>query len=449
MNRTDLQALTLAGPTVTRPVQDPLAVLSLDKQLFIIFQAASIPNKFFFKQDFSNDEGSPRTKKLTYETSSRLNNNNNNNINNNNNTLSSKKRLKETANCQSVKLQGVETKPQDVERPMTEPQDVETPMTEPQDVETPMTEPQGVETPMTEPQSLKTQTAEFQRLNTQTKIFQSETLKTQSLVLEDCQNAASIRTQIKKCHHISVATQTTEPQNAKTQTECHCQSVATQTTECHCQSVATQTTECHCQNANTQTTECHCQSVATQTTECLNVATQTTTELQSIETQTEERRSVRLLQATEHQSYDTQTLSDKTEADEIEISKIQKTKKLKRRDKNFIFKFFQPTVLLNRMNLWSPKQLLSIYQQPTVIRKQPTVLCEKCGCKLSTASSKPDQTRKIREKFSDETFELDDWCDIRVINASGGSNTELLSISDGKGLFGYKVGIQLPDMFGN
>ena len=30
VNRTDLQALTLAGPTVIRPVQDPLAVLSLD-----------------------------------------------------------------------------------------------------------------------------------------------------------------------------------------------------------------------------------------------------------------------------------------------------------------------------------------------------------------------------------------------------------------------------------
>ena len=30
MNKTALYALTLAGPTVTRPVPDPLAVLSLD-----------------------------------------------------------------------------------------------------------------------------------------------------------------------------------------------------------------------------------------------------------------------------------------------------------------------------------------------------------------------------------------------------------------------------------
>ena len=29
VNKTDLQALTLAGPTVTRPVPDPLAELSL------------------------------------------------------------------------------------------------------------------------------------------------------------------------------------------------------------------------------------------------------------------------------------------------------------------------------------------------------------------------------------------------------------------------------------
>ena len=32
----DLQTLTLAGPTVTRPVPDPLAVLSLDNRLYII-----------------------------------------------------------------------------------------------------------------------------------------------------------------------------------------------------------------------------------------------------------------------------------------------------------------------------------------------------------------------------------------------------------------------------
>ena len=34
-NRIDLQALTLAGPNVTRPVPDPLAVLSLDNRLSI------------------------------------------------------------------------------------------------------------------------------------------------------------------------------------------------------------------------------------------------------------------------------------------------------------------------------------------------------------------------------------------------------------------------------
>ena len=33
VNRIDLQALTSLGPTVTRPVLDPLAVLSLDNQL--------------------------------------------------------------------------------------------------------------------------------------------------------------------------------------------------------------------------------------------------------------------------------------------------------------------------------------------------------------------------------------------------------------------------------
>ena len=31
----DLKALTLAGPTVTRPVPDPLAVLSLHNQLYM------------------------------------------------------------------------------------------------------------------------------------------------------------------------------------------------------------------------------------------------------------------------------------------------------------------------------------------------------------------------------------------------------------------------------
>ena len=33
-NITDLQTLTLAGPIVKRPVQDPLAVLSLDNRLY-------------------------------------------------------------------------------------------------------------------------------------------------------------------------------------------------------------------------------------------------------------------------------------------------------------------------------------------------------------------------------------------------------------------------------
>ena len=36
MNKTDLQVLyTLVGPTVTRLIQDPLAVLRLKKQLYI------------------------------------------------------------------------------------------------------------------------------------------------------------------------------------------------------------------------------------------------------------------------------------------------------------------------------------------------------------------------------------------------------------------------------
>ena len=35
VNRTDLQALTLVGPTVTRPAQDPLAVLCIDNRLFM------------------------------------------------------------------------------------------------------------------------------------------------------------------------------------------------------------------------------------------------------------------------------------------------------------------------------------------------------------------------------------------------------------------------------
>ena len=35
VNRIDLRALTLVGPTVTRPVQDPLAILSLDNRLYI------------------------------------------------------------------------------------------------------------------------------------------------------------------------------------------------------------------------------------------------------------------------------------------------------------------------------------------------------------------------------------------------------------------------------
>ena len=36
VNKTDLRALTLAGPTRKNPVQDPLAVLHLDNQLHII-----------------------------------------------------------------------------------------------------------------------------------------------------------------------------------------------------------------------------------------------------------------------------------------------------------------------------------------------------------------------------------------------------------------------------
>ena len=35
MNKTDLQALTSVGPSITRAVLDPLAVLSLDNQLSI------------------------------------------------------------------------------------------------------------------------------------------------------------------------------------------------------------------------------------------------------------------------------------------------------------------------------------------------------------------------------------------------------------------------------
>ena len=35
VNGIDLQALTLVGPTVTRPVLDPLAVMHLNNQLFM------------------------------------------------------------------------------------------------------------------------------------------------------------------------------------------------------------------------------------------------------------------------------------------------------------------------------------------------------------------------------------------------------------------------------
>ena len=38
VNKRDLQALTLVGPTVTRPVQDPLAVLILDYWLYILLE---------------------------------------------------------------------------------------------------------------------------------------------------------------------------------------------------------------------------------------------------------------------------------------------------------------------------------------------------------------------------------------------------------------------------
>ena len=36
VNKRDLQALTLVGPTVKRPVPDPLAVLSINNQLCML-----------------------------------------------------------------------------------------------------------------------------------------------------------------------------------------------------------------------------------------------------------------------------------------------------------------------------------------------------------------------------------------------------------------------------
>ena len=41
VNRIDLQALTFVGPTITRPVLDPLAVLRLDNRLYVILELAS------------------------------------------------------------------------------------------------------------------------------------------------------------------------------------------------------------------------------------------------------------------------------------------------------------------------------------------------------------------------------------------------------------------------
>ena len=35
LKKIDLQAYTLVGPTVTRPVQDPIAVVLLENQLYI------------------------------------------------------------------------------------------------------------------------------------------------------------------------------------------------------------------------------------------------------------------------------------------------------------------------------------------------------------------------------------------------------------------------------
>ena len=42
VNKVDLQALTFVGPIVTRPVQDPLAILSLDNWLYINVQIKDV-----------------------------------------------------------------------------------------------------------------------------------------------------------------------------------------------------------------------------------------------------------------------------------------------------------------------------------------------------------------------------------------------------------------------
>ena len=46
VNKTDFQPYTFVGPTVTRPVQDPLAVLRLDNQLFF-FSVATPQGRSF------------------------------------------------------------------------------------------------------------------------------------------------------------------------------------------------------------------------------------------------------------------------------------------------------------------------------------------------------------------------------------------------------------------
>ena len=49
VNKKDLLALYLSGPTVIRPVQDPLAVLLLDNQLYIVEKDNNVMVKFLTK----------------------------------------------------------------------------------------------------------------------------------------------------------------------------------------------------------------------------------------------------------------------------------------------------------------------------------------------------------------------------------------------------------------
>ena len=54
VNRIDLKALTLVGPTITRPVLDPLAVLRLDNRLcglFLTLLMVMLNLKFFKKEN--------------------------------------------------------------------------------------------------------------------------------------------------------------------------------------------------------------------------------------------------------------------------------------------------------------------------------------------------------------------------------------------------------------